>query len=58
VWYGQLCRVAPGAQPGTSGLPGLPTTTYSYDALLRPTVVTETVTPAGGGSQTRTTTTS
>jgi hypothetical protein len=36
VWYGQLCRVAPGAQPGTSGLPGLPTTTYSYDAHRRP----------------------
>lgn len=55
--YGQVCSEGPGSQPTTSGLPGLPTTTYSYDALLRPTVTTETVTPAAGGNSTRTTTT-
>lgn len=57
VWYGQVCKTAPGAQPTTTGLPGLATTTYTYDLALRPTVVTETVTPAGGGTSTRTTTT-
>ena len=58
AWYGQVCKIAPGAQPTTTGLPGLPVTTYTYDALLRPTVTTETVTPAAGGTSTRTTTTS
>ncbi len=57
AWYGQICKIGPGAQPTTAGLPGLPVTTYTYDALLRPTVTTETVTPSGGGSSTRTTTT-
>ena len=57
AWYGQVCKIGPGAQPSTAGLPGLPVTTYTYDALLRPTVTTETATPAGGGSSTRTTTT-
>jgi RHS repeat-associated protein len=57
AWYGQVCTTSPGAQPTTSGLPGLVTTRYTYDTLLRPTVVTETVTPAAGGSTTRTTTT-
>jgi RHS repeat-associated protein len=56
-WYGQLCRTTPGAQPTTSGLPGLVSTTYTYDALLRPVTTTETVTPAGGGTSTRTSTT-
>jgi RHS repeat-associated protein len=57
AWWGQVCKTAPGAQPTTTGLPGLPTTTTTYDGLLRPTTSTETVTPAGGGSVTTTTTT-
>jgi RHS repeat-associated protein len=57
AWWGQVCKVAPGAQPTTAGLPGLPVTTTTYDALLRPTTTTVTVTPAGGGSVTTTTTT-
>jgi RHS repeat-associated protein len=59
AWVGQLCKTAPGAQPTTSGLPGLPTTqATSYDYLLRPIVVTSTVTDAGGTQRTQTTTTS
>ena len=56
-WFGEVCKTSPGAQPTTSGLPGLVSTTYTYDALLRPTTVTETVAPSGGGTSTRTTTT-
>ncbi len=58
AWYGQVCTIAPGAQPTTSGLPGLPVTRYAYDALLRPVTVTETVTPTGGGTSVRTSTSS
>jgi RHS repeat-associated protein len=57
AWVGQLCSTTPGAQPTTSGLPGLVSTTYTYDALLRAVTATETVTPAGGGTSTRVTTT-
>lgn len=58
VWANLLCRTAPAAQPGVTGLPGLVSTSVtSYDYLNRPTVSTETVTPAGGGSATRTSTT-
>ncbi len=57
VWFGQVCTTSPGAQPGVSGLPSLVTTSYTYDALLRATTLTETVAPAGGGTSTRTTTT-
>jgi RHS repeat-associated protein len=57
AWYGQVCTTGPGAQPTTAGLPGLPTTTTTYDNLLRPVVTTDTVTPASGSPITRTTTT-
>ena len=57
VWYGLACKVEPGAQPGVAGLPQLPVKTFTYDAFLRPTVVTETVIDAGGTTRTRTTTT-
>jgi RHS repeat-associated protein len=52
-WYGQVCKVGPGAQPSGNGLPELPTTTYTYDTLLRPVTTTEAVT----GSANRVTTT-
>jgi RHS repeat-associated protein len=43
------CETTPVAQPGTSGLPELPTTKYTYNALNEPETTTETV-----GSTTRT----
>jgi streptogramin lyase len=43
------CETTPAAQPGTSGLPELATTKYSYNVLGEPETTTETV-----GSTTRT----
>jgi RHS repeat-associated protein len=57
AFVGLVCQVKAGADPTTSGLPKLPTTSYSYDYLFRPTTVTETVVDDGGATQTRTTTT-
>ncbi|MEZ5171824.1 MAG: DNRLRE domain-containing protein [Acidimicrobiia bacterium] len=50
-WANLLCAVKPAAQPGTSGLPDLPTTTHTYNRLNQPATTTETV-----GSDDRTTT--
>ncbi len=59
AWANLPCTITVGAQPGTAGLPQLPTTTYTtYDYLLRPTTVTETVVDAASTTRTRTTTTS
>ena len=59
AWAGLLCTQGPGAQPTTSGLPGLPVTRItSYDLFGRPLTQTETVSDAGGQQQVRTTTTS
>jgi hypothetical protein len=56
-WYRMVCKVAPGAQPTTSGPPNLPPVTiYAYDYLLRPLAVTENI-PSGGVSDRVTTST-
>ena len=57
-WVNLACRIGPKAQPGVTGLPGLPVTTLTYDVLLRPTTVTKSVTSAAGSTSTHTTTTS
>jgi len=58
-WAGLMCKTTPAAQPGISGLPGSVTKwDQTYDYLDRPTTVLESVTDAGGTTQTRTTTTS
>ncbi len=49
-WANLPCETLPGAQPETSGIPNLPVTTTTYNYLLEPSVVTETV-----GTDTRTT---
>jgi RHS repeat-associated protein len=48
-WAGLPCETAPAAQPGTSGLPELPTTKYTYNVWNEPETNVETV-----GSTTRT----
>lgn len=53
-WADLTCQTGPAAQPGTSGLPNLPVTTYTYDDYLN--VVTKT--EAFGSAGTRTTTAS
>ena len=58
AWTGLLCTQGPGAQPTTTGLPGLPVTRVtSYDLFDRPLVQTDTVTDASGTQHVRTTTT-
>jgi len=52
-WANLTCQTGPAAQPGTSGLPSLPVTTYTYDDYLNPVTKTE----AYGTAGTRTTTT-
>jgi YD repeat-containing protein len=43
-WAGLPCQTGPVAQPGTSGLPELPVTTYKeYNLWLEPTSIVETV---------------
>ena len=56
-WAGMPCQTQPAAQPTTSGLPGLAVTSYAYNMYLAPTQVKAEVTKAGGGTDTRTTTT-
>jgi RHS repeat-associated protein len=51
-WANLTCRVGPAAQPGTTGLPSLPVTTYTYDDYLNQVTKTE----AFGTAGTRTTT--
>jgi RHS repeat-associated protein len=50
-WAGLLCREKPVAQPGTTGLPDLPTTTYKYSYLGQLLERTEQV---GGDTKVRT----
>jgi RHS repeat-associated protein len=52
-WADLTCQTGPAAQPGTSGLPSLPVTTYTYDDYLNPVTKTE----AYGTTGTRTATT-
>jgi RHS repeat-associated protein len=51
-WANLTCQTGPAAQPGTSGLPNLPVTTYTYDDYLNRVTKTETF----GSTGTRTTT--
>lgn len=51
-WANLVCKVSPAAQPGTSGLPALRTTQYTYNLYLQLLTKTET-----SGSVTRTTST-
>jgi RHS repeat-associated protein len=41
-WADLTCQTGPAAQPGTSGLPNLPVTTYTYDDYLNVATKTET----------------
>ncbi len=50
-WANLPCETLPAAQPGTAGLPDLPTTTYTYNIWGQSTTTTDT-----SGGQTRTTT--
>ncbi len=52
-WHNLLCKQGPAAQPGTTGLPSLATTTHTYNRLGQSTTITD-----QSGSTTRTTTTS
>jgi YD repeat-containing protein len=54
-WADLTCQTGPAAQPGTSGLPSLPVTTYTYDDYLN--VATKTETYGTTGTRTTTTTT-
>jgi RHS repeat-associated protein len=50
-WANMPCQVQPAEQPGTSGLPNLSVTTFTYNMYFEPTKTTNTV-----GTDTRTTT--
>ncbi len=50
-WASMPCQTQPAEQPGTSGLPSLPVTTYAYNMYGEPTKTVSTV-----GTNTRTTT--
>jgi RHS repeat-associated protein len=56
-WANMACQTQPAEQPTTSGLPGLAVTTYTYNMYGEPTQVKSEVTRSGGGTDTRTTTT-
>jgi RHS repeat-associated protein len=55
AWVNLICKVEPGSQPTTAGLPKLPVRQTTYDWLGRPTTQTETVVDAAGATKTRTT---
>ncbi|MGW1562866.1 RHS repeat-associated core domain-containing protein [Streptomyces sp. NPDC002144] len=57
TWADLICKTKPAAQPNTSGLASLPTTTYTYNTYLQPLTTTETYTAADSTTSTRTTTT-
>jgi hypothetical protein len=59
AWYMQVCKTGPAAQitPRPSGMADLPVTSTTYDWLLRPQTITQTVTDNAGNVQTRTSTT-
>jgi RHS repeat-associated protein len=42
AWADMLCKTEPAAQPGTSGLPNLAVTKYTYNIYLQPLTKTET----------------
>lgn len=42
TWADLVCKTEPAAQPGTSGLPNLPVTSYTYNVYLEPLTKTET----------------
>lgn len=57
AWVGLTCTTGPAAQPGVSGMPGIPTTRISnYDYLGRATSTTTSVTDASGATKTKTST--
>lgn len=60
AWYMQVSAVGPASQvsPRPTGMADLTTTSTTYDWLLGPTTVTQTVTDSGSTVQTRTSTTS
>ncbi len=53
-WANLTCQAGPAAQPGTTGLPDLPVTTYTYDDYLN--VTTETQNFGSTGARVTTTT--
>ncbi|MGB1583477.1 MAG: DUF6531 domain-containing protein, partial [Solirubrobacterales bacterium] len=55
-WVGLPCKVLPGAQPTTAGLPELPIKKVTYNYLRQPLTTTETVVDASGSTKTRTNT--
>ncbi len=57
-WANMVCQTQPAEQPTTSGLPGIPVTSYTYNMYGEPTEIKAEVTKAAGGTDTRTTTTS
>jgi RHS repeat-associated protein len=56
-WANLPCQTQSAEQPTTTGLPGLPVTTYTYNMYDEPTQIKAEVTKVGGGTDTRTTTT-
>ncbi|KYH43099.1 hypothetical protein [Branchiibius sp. NY16-3462-2] len=57
AWVGLTCTTGPAAQPGVSGLPGIPTTRISnYDYLGRATSTTTSVADSSGATKTKTST--
>jgi len=51
-WANLTCQTGPAAQPGTTGLPDLPVTTYTYDDSLNAVAKTETYGTTGTRSTT------
>lgn len=49
VWANLVCQTKPATQPGTSGLPNLPVSTYTYNTYLEPLTESQAI-----GSSTRT----
>jgi RHS repeat-associated protein len=55
-WRGLPCKILPGLQPSTSGLPKLPVKTITYNRYRQPLTITESVVDASSNTKTRTTT--
>jgi RHS repeat-associated protein len=43
AWANLVCQTQPAAQPGTTGLPNLPITTWTYNVYLQPLTETQTI---------------